>query len=98
MDAALLDLSLPDAYEFDGLDRVRGLVPDMPVLMITGNADRRTVTQALGRGANDYLLKGQIDPQRLQNSRRASIRKTHLHKVVRSFRAEGKKQREPKKS
>lgn len=55
-DVVLLDLRLPDT---PGLDVLRGLrkVTDVPILVLTGLGDDRTVVRALHLGADDYLVK-----------------------------------------
>jgi DNA-binding NarL/FixJ family response regulator len=60
-DVVLLDLGLPDAAGLEGLDAIRAEHPDVPVVVITGNADDGMPRAALRRGAQDYLLKGEID-------------------------------------
>ena len=59
--AALLDLSLPDA---NGLDSVRGIVaaaPETAIIVLTGRADEKMAMEARQLGAQDYLLKLDID-------------------------------------
>ena len=61
----LLDLGLPDAKERpDGLGALHGLrelAPETPVLVLTGLADEDRGTAAVSAGAQDYLVKGQVD-------------------------------------
>jgi CheY-like chemotaxis protein len=57
IDAVLLDLSLPDS---EGLDTLRCLLdgaPDIPIVVLTGNDDGTLAAQAVGMGAQDYLIK-----------------------------------------
>ena len=56
-----LDINLPDSNGIDLLKRIRENYPDMPVLMLTGNASLETSIQAIRQGARDYLLKP-LDP------------------------------------
>jgi signal transduction histidine kinase/ActR/RegA family two-component response regulator len=60
-DLVLLDLSLPDAQGLDALARVRDLAPDLPIVIITGLNDESIAVEAVRRGAQDYLIKGQAD-------------------------------------
>ncbi len=54
---ALVDLGLPDMHGLDLLKTMRKRRPDMPVLVITGNAGIETAIAALNAGAFAYLLK-----------------------------------------
>jgi DNA-binding response OmpR family regulator len=56
-DAILLDIALPDAAGTTTLDGLRRLRPDVPVIMVTANADEVLARETLGRGAFDYLMK-----------------------------------------
>jgi diguanylate cyclase (GGDEF)-like protein len=69
----LLDLGLPDAEGIDGLIRLRTVAPDIPVVVLTGNNDERIGLQALQSGAQDYLVKGEVDRHHLSRSIRYAI-------------------------
>ena len=56
-DLALIDVRMPGMDGFDLLSKAKKLRADMPVVMITGNADMETAIQALRAGAADFLLK-----------------------------------------
>ncbi|MCH9734250.1 MAG: hybrid sensor histidine kinase/response regulator [Actinomycetia bacterium] len=57
-DLVLLDLTLPDAEELDGLARVCAAHPLQAVVILTGHGDDELELKALDMGAQDYLLKG----------------------------------------
>src|SRR5690349_12306324 len=61
VDAILLDLSLPDSTRPDTLQRVLQAAPSIPVIIMTGLADERVATEAVRAGAQDYLIKGDMD-------------------------------------
>lgn len=64
-DVVLLDLNLPDS---EGLETVRAMgraCPDTPVVVLTGLDDDATGLAAVNAGAEDFLVKGQVDAQRL---------------------------------
>lgn len=69
----LLDLVLPDATGFDGLTRVQALAPRAAVVVLTGFADSARGSEAVSRGAQDYLNKAQIDPELLGRAVRYAI-------------------------
>lgn len=65
IDCVLLDLDLPDAQGLSGLHRLKADRADIAVLVLTGLDDERRGMEAVGAGAQDYLVKGQIDGQGL---------------------------------
>lgn len=58
-DMVLLDIMMPDVDGMEVLDVIRKQhsTTDLPVIMVTALNDSRQITQALDRGANDYLTK-----------------------------------------
>ena len=55
--AILLDINLPDATGTQTLDELRILRPDVPIIMVTANADEGLARETLTRGAFDYVFK-----------------------------------------
>jgi signal transduction histidine kinase len=77
-DVVLLDLSLPDAH---GLSTVIGMLEvagEVPIIVLTGLADTNMAIQAVQRGAQDYLVKGEVDAAGLARSIRYSIERKQL--------------------
>jgi diguanylate cyclase (GGDEF)-like protein len=64
----LLDLSLPDARHLEGLSELREAAPDVPIVILSGLEDELLALTAVKEGAQDYLVKGQIDPSVLRRS------------------------------
>src|SRR5215510_10513674 len=60
-DCVLLDLGLPDAQGLDGLRRVLGVAERAAVCVLTGLGDDHLGAAAVAEGAQDYLIKGQVD-------------------------------------
>ncbi len=54
---ALLDRTLPDANEFDGLYSLQNMAPDLPVIFLTSYQNEQTALESIVKGAQDYLLK-----------------------------------------
>lgn len=55
-----LDLSLPDCTGIETFNRLRGAAPvSLPIIALTGDDNEATISQALLRGAKEYLIKGQ---------------------------------------
>src|SRR3972149_1205274 len=81
-DAVLLDLSLPDAQGLDSIGRVHSQAPDVPIVVLTGLNDEVAAVKAVERGAQDYLIKGQVDGHLLARSLRYAIQR---HKAEESL-------------
>jgi DNA-binding NtrC family response regulator len=56
-DAALLDVAMPEMNGLDLLARLKALQPELPVMMMSGNATLATAVQATRLGACDFLEK-----------------------------------------
>jgi DNA-binding response OmpR family regulator len=56
-DAILLDLFLPDAAGTSTFEDLRVMRPDVPIIMLTANADELLAQTTLRRGAFDYIMK-----------------------------------------
>lgn len=72
-DSVLLDLGLPDAVGLSALERLRAKIPDVPVVVLTGRIDDASGQQALAAGAQDFLVKGQVDGPALERSLRYAV-------------------------
>lgn len=59
-DVVLLDLSLPDSWGLETLMQVQTQAPTIPVVILTGSQDEEQAIEAVRKGAQDYLLKGQL--------------------------------------
>ena len=66
IEAAIVDLGLPDSDGLATLDSVRELIPDVPIVVFTARDDLGE--DALEKGAHYYLLKGLSTPLDLPSS------------------------------
>ncbi len=82
-ECVLLDLGLPDATGFDGLRGLLDSSPDAAVLVLTGLDDEQTGVDALASGAQDYLVKGQVDGSLLGRSIRYARERKRLDAELR---------------
>lgn len=55
--AAVLDLKMEDMSGIDVLQIFKKMVPDLPVIMLTGHGSEEAAREGMSQGAYDYLLK-----------------------------------------
>ena len=73
-DCALVDLGLPDAQGgVTALTQVLSMGPELPIVVLTGVAEQARGLDAVASGAQDYLVKGQVDGARLTRALRYAI-------------------------
>ena len=60
IDVIVLDLSLPDSLGIETLERMRVAAPITPIVVLTGDGAGRVGLEALNRGAQDFLVKGNL--------------------------------------
>lgn len=85
IDCVVLDLGLPDAVGIEALQRIRDADAEMPVVVLTGNADEAGGIEALGAGAQDYLVKGAIDGAGLARAIRHSVQRRLADRFAREL-------------
>jgi serine phosphatase RsbU (regulator of sigma subunit) len=73
VDCVLLDLDLPDAHGLAALHRLKTDRADLSVLVLTGFDNEQRGIEAVSAGAQDYLIKGQIDGQSLARAVRYAV-------------------------
>jgi len=56
-DLLFLDINLPDVTGHELLEKILKLDPDAYVIMLSGNADKENITQAMSRGAKGFIAK-----------------------------------------
>lgn len=67
-DCVLLDLNLPDATGMSALERIRNADPNIPIVVLTGLSDEHFGMSAVASGAQDYLVKGRVEPEMLRRA------------------------------
>jgi signal transduction histidine kinase len=77
VDIVLLDLSLPDSQGFETFARLERAAPGIPTIVLSGLADEALAVRAVREGAQDYLVKGQVDGVRLTRSIRYAVERKH---------------------
>ena len=67
-DVVLLDMNLPDSNGFSTMTRLLEAAPTTPVIAMTGLSDESFGIAAVKSGAQDYLIKGDVDGRLLKRS------------------------------
>jgi DNA-binding response OmpR family regulator len=93
-DVILLDLSLPDEQGLDTLLRLREKVMGVPVIVLTGLKDEQLSLKAVQSGAQDYLVKGQVDSNLLSRSISYAIERHRLQAELEQSRRQEQQERE----
>jgi PAS domain S-box-containing protein len=82
IDVVLLDLSLPDAAGIEAVVGIRAAAPSVPVVVLTGIDDEQLALSAMHSGAQDYLVKGDVDSRLLVRSIRYAIERTRTEREL----------------
>jgi len=86
IDILLLDLSLPDSAGVDTVRRARAHAPDLPIIVLTGHDDEILGANVVWAGAQDYLVKGQVDATLLTRAIRYAVHRQAVQDEVRAQR------------
>lgn len=73
IDVVLLDLGMPENRGLASLEKVQLEAPAVPIVVLTGNDDDDQAVAAVQKGAQDYLVKGQVSSSLLQRALRYAI-------------------------
>jgi len=86
VDVILLDLTLPDSHGLDTLMKICTQVQEVPVVVLTGLGDEMLAKEAVQKGAQDYLVKGQIGSNLLRRSILYSIERKRVERELKKYR------------
>ncbi|TVQ18951.1 MAG: PAS domain S-box protein [Leptolyngbya sp. DLM2.Bin15] len=82
-DVVLSDLSLPDAQGLEAVTKLHADFPDLAIVVLTGLRSEEVGLSALRAGAQDYLVKGQIDYSLLVRTIRYAVERSKTQRVMR---------------
>jgi signal transduction histidine kinase len=94
-DVVLLDLGLPESTGLQTLLRLQASEVKIPtVVVLSGLTDEEVAVQALQSGAQDYLVKGQVDGALLIRAIRYAMGRSQAEEALREAHAEAKAAKE----
>jgi diguanylate cyclase (GGDEF)-like protein/PAS domain S-box-containing protein len=82
VDIVLLDLGLPDASGLGAVRQAHAAAPRVPLVVLTGLDDESLAAQALQEGAQDYLIKDQIETRGLLRALRYAIERKIMEEAL----------------
>ena len=82
-DVILLDLTLPDSYGLASLDSLIEHAPKLPIVVLTNTNDDELAVEAVRHGAQDYLVKRQLNQDILVRSLRYAIERKQAAEALR---------------
>ena len=82
----LLDLGLPDSQGLQGLRQLLSIEPEAAVVVLTGQASEHLGEQAVRAGAQDYLVKGEVDGPMLHRVIRYAVERRRATEAQRELR------------
>lgn len=81
-DLILLDLYLPDSQGFDSFTKMHKAYPDIPIVILSSLDDELIANEAVRQGAQDYLVKGTIDPWRMGRIIKYAMERHRIHREL----------------
>jgi two-component system cell cycle sensor histidine kinase/response regulator CckA len=85
-DVVLLDLSLPDSLGLETFATLHTQAPGVPIVVLTGLDDETVAVDAVQEGAQDYLVKGQVDGNGLVRAMRYAFERQRAEEALRQQR------------
>ncbi|MEI7811801.1 MAG: ATP-binding protein [Ignavibacteria bacterium] len=82
-DIVLLDPGLPDGESLDTLESINAVAPSLPIIIMTGLEDEKLAIKTVQLGAQDYLVKLQVDGNMLARAIRYAIERKKTEEKLR---------------
>lgn len=84
-DVILLDTTLPDSQGLNVFLRIQAAAPDVPIIVLAGTDDESLAISLVRQGAQDYLIKAELDCTPLARSLRCAIERHRVRSALRSL-------------
>jgi DNA-binding response OmpR family regulator len=82
VDAVLLKLVLLDDKGLDGFESLRAQAPEVPLILLVTTEEEHLAREAVAKGAQDYLVKWQVDSRAVVRSIEAAIQRNRTKTEV----------------
>jgi diguanylate cyclase (GGDEF)-like protein/PAS domain S-box-containing protein len=82
VDIILLDIGLPDVQGLEAVRRAHAAAPRTTLVVLTGLDDESLAARALQEGAQDYLVKGQMETRSLVRSLRFAVERKGMEEAL----------------
>lgn len=86
VDIVVLDLGLPDTQGMEAVRRACAVAPHVPMVVLTDLDDESLAIRALKEGAQDYFVKGKVEPSTLYRAMRYAIERKAMETDLRGAR------------
>jgi PAS domain S-box-containing protein len=81
-DLILLDLKLPDSEGIETFDKVCTRAPGVPIIVLTVTDNDMLALEAVQKGAQDYLVKEQVDTKSLVHAIRYAVERKRMERML----------------
>lgn len=85
-DVLLLDLNLPDSNGINTFFKAQKSAPNLPIVIYSGAADEKVAIDAVHEGAQDYLMKGEVEGRLLARSIFYAIERKQIEEELKKHR------------
>ena len=82
VDIVLLDLGLADPEGLEAVRRARAAAPRVSIVLLSSLDDEPMAIQAIHEGAQDYLIKGQIEPHKLMRTLGNAVERKMIEEIL----------------
>jgi PAS domain S-box-containing protein len=78
----LLDLTLPDSFGLETFAQMKAAAPSVPIIVLSGRDDEALAIKTVHEGAQDYLVKGQVDSRLLVRAMRYAVERKRVEEAL----------------
>ena len=82
VDVVLLDMDLPGVKGLEAVRRVRVVAPRVCIVLLSSPGSEELAEQAMREGAQDYLVKDQIEPRELMRALYNAISRKNIEEIL----------------